>query len=265
MEKSVTYPRIYFAAEILQEAIGRLDEFSEDAGVGYLYLTVSTLDATWSHDDIEEFWADYRRSSGRVDFGVGTLNTQERTLSVVIYGEGNSRDTEVFVNAPARREIERIFDVFERSVRDSKLPDDPSQSTGKIFLGHGRSLLWRELHSHLRDQHHLDVEAYEVGARAGHAIRDILEDMLSSSAIAFLVMAAEDEMADAAYRARQNVVHELGLFQGRLGFNRAIALVEEDTTMFTNMAGVQQIRFSKGNIQETFGEVLATIRRELGQ
>ena len=265
MQKSVTYIRTHFAAEILQDAATRLDQLSEDAGINYSYMTVSTVDATWTHDDIEEFWADYRRSTGRVDFGVETLNTPARTVSVVIYGEGNYRDTEVFVSAPARREIERIFDVFERSAGVSQLPDDPSQANGKIFLGHGRSPLWRDLHNHLRDQHNLDVEAYEVGARAGHTIRDILESMLSSSAIAFLIMTGEDETADAEYRARQNVVHELGLFQGKLGFGRAIALVEDGIELFTNMAGIQQIRFSKGNIQETFGEVLATIKRETGQ
>ena len=34
--------------------------------------------------------------------------------------------------------------------------------------------------------------------------------------------------------------------------------------LFTNMDGIQQIRFSEGNIQETFGHVLATIKRETG-
>jgi len=64
-------------------------------------------------------------------------------------------------------------------------------------------------------------------------------------------------------RARQNVIHELGLFQGKLGFSRAIILLEEGTEQFSNIQGIEQIRFSKGNIRETFGEVLATIRREL--
>ena len=265
MEKSVRYPAIHFSAEILRDAVSKLDDLSENLGVRYSYLSVSTNDATWTHDDIEEFWADYRRSAGRVHFGVATRNSPERTLNVIIAGEGNDRETTVFVQAPARREIERVFDVFDGSVKDSKLPEEPNQARGKIFLGHGKNLLWRELHNHLRDRHDLDVEAYEVGARAGHHIRDILVSMLSSSSLAFLVMTAEDETAEEEYQARQNVVHELGLFQGRLGFGRAIALVEEGTKLFTNMAGIQQIRFSKGNIQETFGEVLATIRRETGQ
>lgn len=86
--------------------------------------------------------------------------------------------------------------------------------------------------------------------------------MLAKSAFALLVMTGEDEMVDGGTRARQNVVHETGLFQGRLGFHRAVVLLEEGTEEFSNIHGIEQIRFSKGNIKETFGEVLATIRRE---
>lgn len=41
-------------------------------------------------------------------------------------------------------------------------------------------------------------------------------------------------------------------------------LLEEGTQEFSNIQGIQQIRYSKGNIRETFGDVLATIRREFG-
>jgi predicted nucleotide-binding protein len=123
--------------------------------------------------------------------------------------------------------------------------------------------MWRELKDHLQDKHNYRVEAYEVGARAGHVIRNILEEMLTRSSLAFLILTAEDETAEGGMRARQNVIHELGLFQGKLGFSRAIILLEEGTEQFSNIQGIEQIRFSKGNIRETFGEVLATIRREL--
>jgi hypothetical protein len=33
---------------------------------------------------------------------------------------------------------------------------------------------------------------------------------------------------------------------------------------FSNIEGIRQIRFSKGNIRESFGDVLATPRREFG-
>ena len=61
------------------------------------------------------------------------------------------------------------------------------------------------------------------------------------------------------------MIHEAGLFQGGLGFNRAIFLLEEGTDEFSNIQGIEQIRFGKKNIKETFGEVLATLRREFAE
>lgn len=55
---------------------------------------------------------------------------------------------------------------------------------------------------------------------------------------------------------------ELGLFQGKLGFARAVVLLEEGTEEFSNIHGIHQIRFAKGRIKETFGDILATLRRE---
>jgi predicted nucleotide-binding protein len=54
-----------------------------------------------------------------------------------------------------------------------------------------------------------------------------LSQMLDEAAIAFLSMTSEDEQADGKLHARMNVIHEVGLFQGRLGFHRAILLLEE--------------------------------------
>jgi len=61
------------------------------------------------------------------------------------------------------------------------------------------------------------------------------------------------------------VIHELGLFQGRLGFRKAIVLLEDGVSEFSNINGVQQIHFSTNSIKETFGEILATLKREFGQ
>jgi len=74
-------------------------------------------------------------------------------------------------------------------------------------------------------------------------------------------MAGEDETISGDFKARDNVIHEAGLFQGRLGFEKAIVLLEEGCREFSNINGIEQIRFSKGNIKETFGDVVAVIRR----
>ena len=142
------------------------------------------------------------------------------------------------------------------------MPKEEKLLAPTIFIGHGRSLQWRDLKDHLSEKHGFDVEAYETGARAGHAIRDVLQQMLDDSSFALLVMTGEDEMDGLAVRARQNVVHEIGLFQGRLGFSKAIVLIEDGTEEFSNIAGINQLRFSKANVKEVFGDVIATIHRE---
>ena len=51
--------------------------------------------------------------------------------------------------------------------------------------------------------------------------------MLDESSFALLVLTVEDKISDGSLQARQNVIHEAGLFQGNLGFNRAMILLEE--------------------------------------
>jgi predicted nucleotide-binding protein len=86
--------------------------------------------------------------------------------------------------------------------------------------------------------------------------------MLDAAAIAFLIMTGEDEQADGVLHARLNVVHEAGLFQGRLGFTRAIVLLEDGCEEFSNIEGLGQIRFPKGNIKAAFDDVRRVIERE---
>lgn len=82
-----------------------------------------------------------------------------------------------------------------------------------------------------------------------------LSEMLDSAAIAVLVMTGEDESADGRTHARMNVVPEAGPFQGRLGFSRAIVLLEEGCEGFSNIEGLGQIRFPRGNIKAVFEEI----------
>jgi predicted nucleotide-binding protein len=89
-----------------------------------------------------------------------------------------------------------------------------------------------------------------------------LSEMLDSAAIAFLIMTGEDEQTDGSVHARMNVVHEAGMFQGRLGFTRAIILLEDGCQEFSNIQGLGQIRFPTGNIKAAFEEIRQVLERE---
>lgn len=263
------FDRVKFPPEVLRAAKDSLSTIagSEAGTMPRMVLSVRT-DAVeaWSHDSEAEFFADYRRQQDQAVYGHDFSSLEVRYCLRVMFAYGT---TDVRVSAPTRAEIERVMHLFEDAAEQAKLPDppkapEPAPRRPTIFIGHGRDFQWRDLKDHLAEKHGFDVLAYESGARAGHGIRDILDDLVRSSTFAVLLLTAEDATADGDLRARQSVVHEVGLFQGKLGFTRAIALLEEGAEEFSNIHGINQIRFTKGNIQATFGEVLATIRREFG-
>jgi predicted nucleotide-binding protein len=130
-----------------------------------------------------------------------------------------------------------------------------SPASNRIFIGHGRSKIWIELRDFLRDRLKLEFEEFNRESSAGKPIAARLEEMLSNSGFAFLIMTAEDEHADSTLHARENVIHEVGLFQGKLGFNKAIVLLEDGCQEFSNIHGLGQIRFPKGFIRAVFEDI----------
>jgi predicted nucleotide-binding protein len=131
-----------------------------------------------------------------------------------------------------------------------------------VFIGHGRSKVWRELKDFIQDRLQLPWDEFNRVPIAGVTNIARLSEMLDAAAVALLVMTAEDEMTDGAMQARMNVVHEAGLFQGRLGFTKAIVLVEEGCAEFSNIQGLGQIRFPKGNIDAAFEHIRRVLERE---
>ncbi len=132
----------------------------------------------------------------------------------------------------------------------------------KVFIGHGRSAAWRDLKDFIHDRLHLPWDEFNRVPVAGVTNITRLSEMLDNAAIAFIIMTAEDEQAGGKMHARMNVIHEAGLFQGRLGFGKAILFVEEGCEEFSNVQGLGQIRFPTGNISAIFEEIRRVLERE---
>lgn len=132
----------------------------------------------------------------------------------------------------------------------------------RVFIGHGRSLLWLKLKDFLEGRLSLAWDEFNRESTAGIATTERLETMLGNATFAFLIMTAEDVHGDATLHARENVVHEVGLFQGRLGMKRAIILREDGCQVFSNIHGLTYIGFPKGNIGATFEEIRLVLERE---
>lgn len=131
-----------------------------------------------------------------------------------------------------------------------------------IFLGHGRSNEWRKLKDFLVDTLELSYEEYNREETAGMSRKERLSSMLANADFALVIMTAEDLQEDGSLRARENVVHEVGLFQGKLGFERAIVMLEDGCNEFSNIAGLDQIRFPKGDIIARSENIRRVLKRE---
>lgn len=131
-----------------------------------------------------------------------------------------------------------------------------------VFIGHGRSPLWRELKDFIQDRLQLPWDEFNRVPVAGVTNQARLAEMLDAAAVAFMIMTAEDETLEGAVQARMNVIHEVGLFQGRLGFTKAIVVLEEGCAEFSNIQGLGQIRFPAGNIGACFESVRSVLERE---
>lgn len=152
-----------------------------------------------------------------------------------------------------------------------ELPNNSQQTLNKdamnnenkrIFIGHGGSDIWKDLRDFIVDTLELEYEEFDRVSVAGEFIGNRLEEMLDKSCMAFLIMTGEDEQADGSLHARENVIHEIGFFQGRLGFKRAIILLEEGCQEFSNIHGLGQIRFPKGDMRAAFEGILKVLKRE---
>lgn len=278
--KSVQFAMCHFPPETLREALDHLDRVgktwlaehfpppdgeqrlpdSEQCTWTPESLSVRVGTTTWNFDALEEFFADLRRphDSAYASFSGmgGTASLQEQPGR-----------TDVTVKAETRAMVESIIAPFERDAEKyTVLPDLGSapRPAPTIFIGHGRSAAWRELSDFLHHQMGYEVEAFETLPRAGHDIVTVLTEMLAKTNVGLLVMTAEDEQPDGQVRARQNVIHEIGLWQGRIGWNRTLVLLEEGVEDFSNIAGVQQLRFPPGRISSMYGDIVATLRREFG-
>ena len=265
------YKRTRFSEVAIRKAVAKFDELfriPQSCGVRHGLLSVTRDNDTWSFDNEDDFFAIYPNSDAASYVRRVYLENKSNELATITLQLMGGTITQVSVEteqhdlkAGQRGSIQAVFHVLGEYEEGCRLPDEVIlESKPVIFIGHGRSRVWRDLKDHLTDKHGYRVEAYEAGARAGHTVRDILQSMLNRSSFALLVLTSEDETADRNIRARQNVIHETGLFQGKLGFSRAIVLLEDGTEDFSNISGIEQLRFSR--IQETFGDVLAILKRE---
>lgn len=157
---------------------------------------------------------------------------------------------------------EDILDV-PVAVTEAKPINIPQPTSGNsVFIIHGHDELnMRRLKDLLKERWGLDpiVMAKEPGK--GRTLIEKFEDEAQRAVFAFGIMTPDDfvNIGENVYaQARPNVIFELGWFYGRLGRDRVCILLQEGTSIHTDLDGISRIQF-----QSSIEEKVTDIEKEL--
>jgi len=157
--------------------------------------------------------------------------------------------------ASLARHIEQVFELRA----NSELAAPTSSAPSKVFITHGRANDWNEVQSFIERDLKLPTLELAQEANRGRTILQKLDEESSECSFAVIVMTGDDQDSDGNSRARENVMHEIGYFQGKFGLSAVCLLHEEGTSIPSNIHGLVYIPFPKRYVSATFG----TLMREL--
>jgi hypothetical protein len=147
------------------------------------------------------------------------------------------------------RMIDEAFELRANSELERPVADD----FDRVFISHGRANYWPVVQSYIEKD--LKIPTIELAQQPneGRTVLQKLDEESDKCSFAVIVMSGDDTDSDGIPRARENVIHEIGYFQGKYGLNAVALLHEEGTNIPSNIHGVVYIPFAKDNIQATLG------------
>jgi predicted nucleotide-binding protein len=152
--------------------------------------------------------------------------------------------------AKVTRDFIRTLDAERRSA---------THLTG-IFISHGTNPEWFAVQRFLEDRFDSPVHSFESAPWGGREISEAITKYLERCGLSVCVLTAEDFTGDGRKFARQNVIHEVGLFQGQHGFDSVVLLVEEGCDFVPQAAAAYTIYFPQNRIHRAFYQLAEIIK-----
>ncbi len=146
------------------------------------------------------------------------------------------------------RDIEQIFEIRGHS----ELQPPKAESPLRVFVSHGRSEDWRRVQTHIEKDLKYNTVELAQEPNSGRTIIEKLFDNASRCDSAVIVMTGDDASKENEARVRENVMHEIGFFQGLYGRARVILLHEDGVNIPTNLSGVVYSPFPRGSVETSF-------------
>lgn len=147
--------------------------------------------------------------------------------------------------------IQQVLEVYAHS--ELETPQQSVAPVRRVFISHGRAADWREIQAYIEKDIGLNSLELAQEPNQGRTILGKLADSAGQCDSAVIVMTGDDLDAEGQARARENVIHEIGYFQGRYGLDRVILLHEDGVSIPSNIQGVVYTPFAKGAVSACTG------------
>ena len=132
----------------------------------------------------------------------------------------------------------------------------------RVFISHGHNeLLKLKIKDFIQNQLRLEPLILSEMVNKGLTVVEKLEAASKLCNVAIVLLTKDDETKEGGMRARQNVIHEIGFFQGKYGRDKVILLCEYGVEIFSNISGILRIDFSVDHFEEIYED----LRKELIQ
>lgn len=251
------------AQERIERAIAESEKLLEAATniENSMSPTVEDLDK-WQKE--RERWDARNRESLRHSFeGPAWADEFNKAATGAIFRVMNQTEWETFTYA--REAVGRAANTLQSFLERLEYVGDAADSTiqtatpvdssggSRVFIVHGHDHELRDAVSKLVRDLGLNPTVLDEQVGAAKTIIEKFEENATDAGFAIVLMTADDvgyskgdKAPDAANRARQNVVLELGYFIGKLGRDRVVALKAADVEIPSDIHGVSYIPANPG-------------------
>ncbi len=179
------------------------------------------------------------------------MMTQKESGMTEIVAEAMRCGAVYFLDKQSPVFYKRMFNMLDEVIAERR---------NSIFLSHGHNeLIKLRVKDYLGSNLKRNTIVLSDLPSLGLTVVEKLERASERCCFAVIVMTKDDEQRSGDRRARQNVVHELGFFQGKYGRQRVVLVVEQGVELFSNISGIVRIEFE----HDHFDEILEPLRREI--
>lgn len=150
-----------------------------------------------------------------------------------------------------KRDLDYIFEVRTNSRIGEKRAEEHRKES--VFISHGNSKEWYKIQVYLeKDIKYSTIELAQQ-PNLGRSVLQKLDEESEKCRACIIVMTGDDILESGEVRARENVLHEIGFFQAKLGLEKVILLHEEGVNIPSNIHGLVYVPFPKDTVEATFG------------